>query len=73
MAAWRPRGRRKARRRRDWSFIEFTVTLFLLGLMLELLYVFRGTSGGFEWLLILPGVAALVGLIWLVSREPVNL
>ncbi len=49
------------------------MTLFLLGLMLEMLYVFRGASGGFEWLLVLPGIAALVGLIWLVSREPVNL
>ncbi len=73
MAAWISRRARTSRRNRDWAFIEFAVTLFLLGLMAELLYVFRGRSGGFEWLLVLPGVAALVGLIWLVSREPVRL
>ncbi|HEX9339595.1 MAG TPA: hypothetical protein VF992_00245 [Thermoplasmata archaeon] len=73
MAAWMPQRRRKSRKSQDRAFIEFAVTLFLLGLMLELLYVFRGRSGGFEWMLALPGVAALVGLIWLVSREPVRL
>lgn len=65
--------RRSRRTPRNWSFIEMIVFLFFLGLILEILVLFVLKSAGFGWLWILPGIATLVGLMWLVAREPANL
>jgi len=47
--------------------------LILLGLFLEVLFLFVLNSAAAEWLLVLPAVGTLLGLMWLVSREPANL
>jgi hypothetical protein len=65
--------RRKWSTRRKWSFVEVVVPLILLGLFLEFLFLFVLNSAAVEWLLVLPAVATLLGLTWLVSREPANL
>jgi len=47
--------------------------LILLGLFLEFLFLFVMKSAAVEWLLVLPAIGTLLGLMWLVSREPANL
>ena len=64
---------RKWSTRRKWSFVEVVCPLILLGLFLEFLFLFVLNSAAMEWLLVLPAVATLLGLMWLVSREPANL
>jgi hypothetical protein len=59
--------------RRRWSFVEVVCPLILLGLLLEFLFLFVLKTAAVQWLLILPAVATLIGLMWLVSREPANL
>ncbi len=65
--------RNKWSARRRWSFVEVVGPLILLGLLLEFLFLFVLRTAAVQWLLILPAVATLVGLMWLVSREPANL
>jgi len=65
--------RRKWSPRRRWAFAEVVFPLILLGLFLEFLFLFVMNSGEVEWLLVLPAVGTLLGLMWLVSREPANL
>ena len=65
--------RRKWSSRRRWAFAEVVFPLILLGLFLEFLFLFVMNSGEVEWLLVLPAVGTLFGLMWLVSREPANL
>ena len=67
--AWR----RKWSPRRKWAFVEVVSPLILLGLFLEVLFLFVMNSAAAEWLLVVPAVGTLLGLMWLVSREPVNL
>ena len=59
--------------RRKRAFFEAVFPLILLGLFLELLFVFVRDSAAVEWLWILPAIGTLLGLMWLVSREPANL
>ena len=65
--------RKKWSARRRWSFVEVVCPLILLGLLLEFLFLFVLKAAAVEWLLLLPAVATLLGLMWLVSREPANL
>jgi len=65
--------RNKWSARRRWSFVEVVGPLILLGLLLEFLFLFVLKTAAVQWLLILPAVATLFGLMWLVSREPANL
>lgn len=65
--------RRRRWTRRDWAFVECVAVLFGLGLVLELLDLSAAKSGGIGWLWILPAIASLVGIMWLVAREPANL
>jgi len=65
--------RNKWSARRRWSFAEVVGPLILLGLLLEFLFLFVLKTAAVQWLLILPAVATLLGLMWLVSREPANL
>ncbi len=65
--------RRKWSTRRKWSFLEVVLPLILLGLFLEFLFLFVMKTAAVEWLLVLPAVGTLLGLMWLVSREPANL
>ncbi|TLZ86606.1 MAG: hypothetical protein E6K02_05485 [Methanobacteriota archaeon] len=65
--------RHKWSARRRWSFVEVVGPLILLGLFLEFLFLFVLKTAAVQWLLILPAVATLLGLMWLVSREPANL
>jgi FtsH-binding integral membrane protein len=58
---------------RNRSFLEVVAVLFGIGLILELLTVALSISGSPEWLWFVPGIAALIGVMWLVSREPANL
>lgn len=70
-AARVPRRRRASSK--DWSFFEFVAVLFIIGIVLELLFVSLSNAGGLGWLWVLPGMAALIGIVWLVAREPANL
>src|SRR2546425_11965962 len=65
--------RRKWSPRRRWAFLEVVLPLILLGLFLEFLFLFVMNSAAVEWLLVLPAVGRLLGLMWLVSRDPPNL
>src|SRR3989454_732264 len=65
--------RRKWSPRRRRAFAEVVCPLILLGLFLEFLFLFVLQSAAVEWLLVLPAVGTLLGLMWLVSREPANL
>ncbi len=65
--------RRRRTYRRDWSFFGFVALLFAIGILVEMLEVTASRSGGIGWLWILPGVTMLIGLMWLVAREPANL
>ncbi|HYT01113.1 MAG TPA: hypothetical protein VEO20_10685 [Thermoplasmata archaeon] len=58
---------------KDWSFLEFVAVLFVIGIVLELLFVSLSNAGGLGWLWVLPGLTALIGIVWLVAREPANL
>lgn len=58
---------------RNRSFLEVIAVLFGLGVILELLAVALWKTGEPGWLWILPGIAMLLGMMWLVSREPANL
>ena len=59
--------------RRKRSFLEVVLPLVLLGLFLEFLFASVRDSAAVEWLWILPAIGTLLGLMWLVSREPANL
>lgn len=65
--------RRQWTTRRMRSFAEVVCPLILLGLFLEFLFLFVTSSAAVEWLLVLPAIGTLLGLTWLVSREPANL
>jgi len=58
------------RRRFDRSFLELVGVLFILGIVFELLYLSVPKAGGTWWLWFVPGMIALLGLLWLVSRAP---
>jgi len=58
---------------RNRSFLEVVAILFGLGLTLEFLAIPLLKNGAPGWLWILPGIATLLGVMWLVSREPANL
>jgi uncharacterized membrane protein len=63
---------RRLRRRRDLSFFEFVAVLFVLGMLLEMLFVSAPLTGA-GWLWMLPTILGLVGILWFVAREPTNL
>ena len=58
---------------RNRSFLEAIAVLFGLGLVLEFLLVALSKTGEPGWLWFLTGIAALLGVMWLVTREPANL
>lgn len=58
---------------RNRSFVEVIAVLFGLGVILELLAVAFSKTGEPGWIWFLPGIAMLLGIVWLVSREPANL
>ncbi len=58
--------------RRIRSFLEVVAILFVLGLILESVVLLSG-SGVSPWTWALVDVAALIGLVGLMSREPANL
>jgi len=63
---------RRLRRRRDLAFFEFVAVLFVLGVLLEMLFVSAPLTGA-GWLWMLPTILGLVGILWFVAREPTNL
>jgi hypothetical protein len=64
--------RRRKRARRDLGFFKFVIVLFVLGVLLEMLVV-SGGALGMGWLLMLPTILGLVGILWFVARQPTNL
>ena len=58
---------------RNRSFLEAIAVLFGLGVILEVVLVALSKTGEPEWLWFLAGIAALLGVMWLVTREPTNL
>lgn len=63
---------RRRRRRRSSAFFEFVAVLFVLGVLLEVLFV-SAPSTGAGWLWMVPTLLGLVGILWFVAREPTNL
>jgi hypothetical protein len=64
--------RRRKRARRNLAFFEFAIVLFVLGFLLVMLVV-SGTASDMGWLLMLPTILGLVGIMWFVARQPTNL